>query len=506
MYKDRGESYLRILNQDVLNGHGNVEGRRIVTDLLEAGLEAADPYYNAKKLLRVSGNKLIIGCADFDPLGSPRTGEDTYLLGEEIDRVFIFGAGKGIWRAIQALEDQLGDWLTGGHVILKWGDSVREGSRVDVSFGGHPVPDAACAEGCRAMLEKIRSAHLTERDIVFTVIGNGVSSLLTLPPDGVSLEDVQQITRIIQVELGYSTIDLNRVRNQVDQLKGGRITRHLYPAKMYHIVTIDVNEKNRFNLQGYRAVTETNSWLHTLPDMTTCEGAEAFLRSNDIWDRMPQSVRHYLESEGRQNPVLSLQEFQRYDARIFGIMPHEKGFVPRIMELSRQFGYEPHWMTKQLFLESGIVSQTACSIAKNILEEQQPFRAPCLLLFAGELLVTAGKHAGIGGRNQEFCLTAATCISGRRRIVVGSADTDGTDGPGGRFNEDAWAQGCRGLSGGIVDGYTMDRAKELGLDVAQALRRHDTSDTLWKLDSGLWATQNISINDIILVLIMDHDG
>ncbi len=497
---------MRILNQDVLNGHGNVEGRRIITDLLEAGLEAADPYYNTKKLLHIEGDKLYIGNPDFDPVGSPRAGEDVFTLGKDIDRIFIFGAGKGIWRAIQALEDQLGEWLTGGHVILKWGDTIREGSRITVSFGGHPIPDDACVDGCRTMLRKIRDIHLTPRDIVFTVIGNGVSSLLTLPPDGVPLEDVQQITRIIQLELGYSTIDLNRVRNQVDQLKGGRITRHLHPAKMYHIVTIDVNEKNRFNLKGYRAITETNSWLHTLPDMTNCNGAITFLKNNSIWERMPLSVRRYLESEGERNPVLTLEEFQNYNARIFGVMPHENGFVPKIMDLAKQLGYTPHWMTKQLFLESSIVSQVACSITRNILEENQPFQPPCLLLFAGELTVTAGKKAGIGGRNQEFCLTAARSISGLKRVVVGSADTDGTDGPGGRFNDAAYAQGCHGLSGGVVDGYTMARARELGLDVEQALRCHDTSDTLWKLDSGLWATQNISINDIILILIMDHDG
>lgn len=97
-------------------------------------------------------------------------------------------------------------------------------------------------------------------------------------------------------------------------------------------------------------------------------------------------------------------------------------------------------------------------------------------------------------------------IDGRKRIVVGSSDTDGTDGPGGRFNEEAWAQGCRGLSGAVVDGYTMTRAKELGVDVEQALRTHASSDALWRMNCGLWATQNISINDIILVLVMDHDG
>ena len=48
---------MRIKNIDSLNGHGNIEGRRIMTDLLETGLEASDPYYNTKDLVKVEGKK-----------------------------------------------------------------------------------------------------------------------------------------------------------------------------------------------------------------------------------------------------------------------------------------------------------------------------------------------------------------------------------------------------------------------------------------------------------------
>ena len=496
---------MRIRNMETVNGFGNVEGRKVISELLETGLEAADPYYNACDFLRIEDGVLYVGHPDFDPLDSPRTGVDRYVLGRDIDRIFVFGAGKGIWRAISALEERLGDYLTGGHVILKHGD---EGSseKIGITRAGHPVPDEFCVEGCKAILKCIKEAKLTSRDIVFTIIGNGVSSLLTLPPEGVSLEDVKTITRVIQIEHGLPTTVLNKVRNQVDQLKGGRITRLLHPAIMYHLVTIDVNEKNRFNLQGYRALTETNTWLHTLPDMTTPEDALAFLKDNGLWDEMAPSVQDYLENRATENPVLTKAEFETFHARIAALMPNGRSCVPRILAKAKELGYTPHWMTKQLFQDAGVVSNVACSIAKNTLDEKEPFQAPCLLLFTGELLVTVGKSNGIGGRNQEFCLTAATAIAGRKRIVVGSADTDGTDGPGGRFNEDAWEKGCHGLSGGIVDGYTMERAAEKGVDVADALRTHATSDALWKLDCGLWATQNISINDIIMVLVMDHDG
>ena len=48
---------MRILNKDMLTSHGNRKGREIVTDLLEAGLTALDPYIRVKELIHLEGNK-----------------------------------------------------------------------------------------------------------------------------------------------------------------------------------------------------------------------------------------------------------------------------------------------------------------------------------------------------------------------------------------------------------------------------------------------------------------
>ncbi len=43
----------------------------------------------------------------------------------------------------------------------------------------------------------------------------------------------------------------------------------------------------------------------------------------------------------------------------------------------------------------------------------------------------------MGGRNQEYALSAALRIAGSKNVVMGRVDTDGTDGPGGCFAADA---------------------------------------------------------------------
>ena len=54
-------------NRDEILSHGNIEGRRIVLDILDAGIEAGDPYPNVRKAIWVEGNKLYVGTEDFPP-------------------------------------------------------------------------------------------------------------------------------------------------------------------------------------------------------------------------------------------------------------------------------------------------------------------------------------------------------------------------------------------------------------------------------------------------------
>ena len=316
---------------DRLKTHGNKEGRSHILTIMEAGLHAADPYYNTHKLLKVDNGKLYVGHPDFVPEGSPRTGTDVYDLEKDLDRIFVFGAGKGLQRIVKAIEEILGDYLTGGHIILKHGDeAVLE--KVGVTYGGHPMPDENCVEGCHTIVNMINESHFTKRDLVFVIAGNGVSSLLTMPVEGLALEDVREVTRIMQIKKGLPTIKVNYVRNQIDQLKGGRITRMLCPAKMVHIITIDLNEPNAFGVPGYEGFTRANIWLQTLPDMSSAKEAIEILKNNGIWDEMPASVRECLSNRTPDQEVLRAPEFEKMDCRVFGLMPTKLNFIPATMK------------------------------------------------------------------------------------------------------------------------------------------------------------------------------
>ena len=218
--------------------------------------------------------------------------------------------------------------------------------RVEVVYASHPVPDETCLDASKRLVERIGEAKLTERDLVFTVIGNGASSMMTYPWDGLDLKAVADVTRILQIEKGLTTPKLNIVRNQLDRLKGGRITRYLAKAKLVHLFPIDLNEPNAYNACGYHGHVHHNFWLHSLPDISTAEKAIAVLKESDSWDQVDESIRSYLQHPPAGHDVLSPEEFESYDNRIFGLMPDSCNFIKAVMDYSRSVGYEPHFLRR----------------------------------------------------------------------------------------------------------------------------------------------------------------
>src|SRR5699024_2592450 len=109
---------MRIKNKQMLTDHGNREGRRVVAELLDAGLDSIDPYHRVKALVHLEDNCIQLRTDGFEMRDDPHTGPVSFNL-KDFDRVYVIGAAKGIQRAAVAMEEVLGDALTGGHVIAK---------------------------------------------------------------------------------------------------------------------------------------------------------------------------------------------------------------------------------------------------------------------------------------------------------------------------------------------------------------------------------------------------
>ena len=487
---------MRITNKEQLAAHGNREGRKIVAELLDAGLDALDPYVRVKQLVHVENGKIVLHTDGFEMKGDPHAGPLEFDL-NDYDRVYVIGAAKGVQRAALAMEEALGGVLTGGHVIAKHGEAIIC-KKIGVTLAGHPVPDEACVEGCKKI--EALAKDITSRDLVFTITGSGCGSLMTYPADDITIDEIARFTHMMQIEKGVPTSDLNPIRTHIDRFKGGRLSRLFRPATLVHMTTADPSKQNTpVTRTTYFEMLEHNTFFPPLSTGTTYADCIAILQKWSAWDKTPVSIQNRLLRGTPETENMSVEEYESLGARFFGLIFKDATVYPAVRKKAAELGLRCVILSEYQQAEAkeaGLVDAAMALCAERMAE---PFRAPIVLLSSGENVVTVGAESGVGGRNQEYCTAAALTIAGSRKIVFGAVDTDGTDGPGGfRY---PGAPEC--LAGAITDGETAQAAKQAGIDLEDALRTHGTSEPLWRLGCGVAAVANVSALDLRVILIQE---
>jgi glycerate 2-kinase len=151
---------------------------------------------------------------------------------------------------------------------------------------------------------------------------------------------------------------------------------------------------------------------------------------------------------------------------------------------ARELGF--HTMVLSTFIqgETREIARMHAAIAKEIVRWGRPVKPPACVITGGETTVTLHGD-GLGGRNQEFVLSAALDIAGLPNVVVLSAGTDGTDGP-----TDA--------AGAIADGRTLARDPR----AAEFLARNDSYHYFAALgDLIITGPTNTNVMDVRLILV-----
>lgn len=485
---------MRINNKDQLVNHGNIGGRTVVAELLDAGLDALDPYIRVKELMTVNDGKLMFKTTGFEMKEDPHSG-DIELNLADFDRVFVIGAAKGIQRAALAIEEILGDYLTAGHVIGKHGEEIIC-KRIGVTLAGHPVPDACCVEGCQKI--EALAENITERDLLLTVFGSGCGSLFTYPAEGITIEDISDFTYMMQIEKGVPTSDLNQIRTHIDRFKGGRISRLFGKATQIHMTTADPSKKGEpVTRMAYFDLFKVNTFFPTIPTASTYSDCVEIIKRWDAWEKTPASIRAHLLAGTEETENMGVAEYESMGARFLGLIFKDSTVYPAVRKKALELGVKCVMLSEYMEAEAREAGYIDGNLALCCERLGEPFEAPIALMSSGENIVTVGKESGVGGRNQEYCLAAAIKICGSEKIVIGAVDTDGTDGPGGFDCEGA--PSC--LAGAIVDGYTVKEATAREIDCKGALKTHGTSEPLWKLNCGIDATVGVSALDLRIIYI-----
>lgn len=395
----------------------------------------------------------------------------------DLDRpVVVAGIGKAAGAMAAGARAVLGSRLARGVLIVPEGIEVEPIPGIDVYHGGHPTPNERGVEGAAAIHDMASS--LGADDLLLCLISGGGSALMTLPPEGISLEHVRQTTDLL-LRAGATIQELNCVRKHLDRLKGGRLARAAAPARVLALVLSDVIG-DPLDVIASGPVS---------PDSTTFGDAIRILEARGLWNRIPGAVRDYLERGGRgaveESPKPNDPAFDSVEVQLVG---NNRIAAAAAVREAEQRGYSAMVLSTSLMGEAREVGRVLAAIGREIKQSGQPLRPPACIVAAGETTVTVVGD-GRGGRNQELTLGAAIEIAGVSGIVVGSVGTDGIDGP-----TDA--------AGAVVDGTTVERARDAGFDARAGLARNDSYAVLQAArDLIVTGPTGTNVMDIQVVLV-----
>lgn len=336
----------------------------------------------------------------------PRQVLPKHLPKDRTGRALVIGAGKAAAAMASTLEKHWQGEIS-GLVVTRYGHGANC-QKIEVVEAAHPVPDDAGLAVAKRVMGLVQD--LTEDDTVIFLLSGGGSSLLSLPAEGISLSDKQQINKAL-LRSGASIGEMNCVRKHLSAIKGGRLAKACYPATLYTYAISDVPGDDP-------SVIASGP---TVADPTTSAEALAILKRYEI--DVPNNVRDWLNNPASEtvkegDPALARSHFkliatpqQSLDAAATTATIH--GIQPLILG--------------DIEGESREVAIVHAGIARQIAKYGQPIKPPCVILSGGETTVTV-KGNGRGGRNAEFLLSLTENLQGQEGIYAIAADTDGIDG------------------------------------------------------------------------------
>lgn len=394
--------------------------RKVVLELVEAAFTSIQPEKVMEENFILNGTSLKIKDQEFNL--------DTYA------RIFLIGFGKGSAGISKRIETSLGDRLSEGHVI----DTNQESfTKIHATVGSHPLPSTLNLAFTQALLKRLATLQLTEKDLVLVVVCGGGSSLL-VAPHALPIEKQIEVGKAL-LKSGADIIEMNKVRQHLSDVKGGGLAKALYPARVTSLIFSDVPGNDLTYIASGP----------TVKNPSTVEDARAILKKYNLEESLQLPENAFIE-----NPQEDMY-FQN---------------VSNIIVLSNKTALDAmQKKAKDLGVETTIFSDKFQSDAKTAGTELINQAKPNSILLAGGETTVHVTGGGAGGRNQEVVLGALETIDDK--TVICSFDSDGWDNS--KF------------AGAIGDANTKSKASELQLDIQKHLEDNSSLEFFEKIGDGI---------------------
>ncbi len=426
------------------------QARTLILDWYRQGLDAVDPRLAVQRSVEWSGD------------GALQVAGDRIEIPSEA-RVIGIGIGKAAAAMAAGLDERLGDRLTTGIILTKDGhaDQVPTGWRVFEA--AHPVPDERGVEATKTILDTV--SGLQASDVVIVLVSGGGSALLEAPREPLTLADIQRVTSAL-LRAGAPIQDLNAVRSELSQVKGGGLRRAIGEARCVSLILSDVlGNDPRVIASG-----------PTVPREPAPERALELLECYGVLDQVPPAVIELL----RRTPETFDPDSAAGD--LYSVVGDNERFVGAIATAAGEAGFKP-----EVVLRHG--EGEARDLAREFLSLSDLHPTADVLIGGGEATVTV-RGNGRGGRNTEFALSAAHSLAEARNgnLVVASLASDGQDGS---------VEGA----GAIVDARTIERAVAMSLDAGAALGRNDSGGFFEELgEMVVPGPTGTNVNDVYIAI------
>ncbi len=293
--------------------------------------------------------------------------------------------------------------------------SVVEG--MDCYASAHPVPDDRGLVAAGAVTEMAQ--NLGGEDHLLLLISGGGSALVPAPAPGISLLEKQQLNEAL-LGSGLDIHQMNAIRRLFSTLKGGRLARLAYPAKITQLLLSDVPEDRLESIASGPAVC----------DPVPLEAAFSLIANSGLQqlDFVARHMEALLSGEADQ-PV------RPNDDKIGTVTSHILASNTLCQDATTKslvaaFGGEG----TTLIPLAGEAAVCGRNLARLIAAKMRYEKQMVYGVTGGETTVSLGNAlGGKGGRSQELALAFADEMAAMKqaptRWLILAGGTDGRDGP-----------------------------------------------------------------------------
>lgn len=434
--------------------------RKNALEIYKEAVEAANPKKCVLDYLSLDNDVLTV--------------ESTPYNLKDYDSIYTIAFGKAAAAMAEAVEEVLGDRLTGGMVISN-AQPERQFNKLGFHLCGHPVPDERSVSAANDVMSILGTAG--EKDLVIFLISGGGSALLSMPSPGLTLDDMRKATETLLAS-GVDKNGLNAVRKHISQIKGGGLLKKALPARVVTLILSNVvSDKVDAIASG-----------PTVPDSTTYEDAWRVIEALDIEHNLPPQVVVHLE-DGRNGELPETLKDGEFDPEMVQtlIVGSNIKSLKSAQEKANELGYNTLMLSSQISGEAKEVAKVIAAIAFDVERSDIPVKKPSCIIFGGETTVTV-HSMGKGGRSTETALSFCMEIIGHD-IVGLFCDTDGIDGP-----IDA--------AGAVCDGQSRLKAREINVSAREHLAQNNSYDFFDKLDDLIiTGPTGTNVMDIGIVIV-----